>query len=204
LRILLALALLAYPLAVYFLIDRLSPLALAGLFALVSGARLLLATQVSRRAIGLGLFAIVVLCIATFVLQDTSAIKLYPVVLSSCGALWCSYTLVTPPSAIERLLNAINKSRAGLPARLRDRIPFDTQGLVPSVAQRTYMNRLTMAWLAFFVANALVSAATAVSASTATWSLYNGLISYALAGALLLAEFIYRPFYQRKHEGEPS
>jgi len=203
LRILLALALLAYPLAVYFLIDRLSPLALAGLFAVVSGARLLLATQISQRAIGLGLLAIFVLCVATFVLQDTSAIKLYPVVLSTCGALWCGYTLITRPSAIERLLNAINKSSAGLPARLRDRIPFDTQRLVPSMAQRTYMNRLTMVWLVFFVGNALAAATTAVAASTATWSLYNGLISYALAGTILLVEFVYRPFYQRKHDGEP-
>ena len=193
-RLLLALALLAYPLAVYFLIDRLSPLALAGLFALISGARLLLATQISRRALVLGAVAIGALCVATLVLEDTSAIKLYPVVLSSCGALWCGYTLMTPPSAIERLLNAINKSRAGLPARLRDRIPFDTEGLVPSVAQRTYMNRLTMVWLTFFVGNTVAAGATAMSASTATWSLYNGLISYALALSLIHISEPTRPY----------
>lgn len=203
-RLLLGLALLAYPLVVYLLIDTLSPLALAGVFALVTGARLTLAKQLSARAITLGLLAIAILCVATLLLQDTRAIKLYPVALSFCGAMWCAYTLLVPPSAIERLLNAAFASRAGLPAQMRDRIPFDNEGLAPSAVQRTYMRRLTIVWLIFFAANALASTASALIASTGAWALYNGLISYVLAGLLLVGEFFYRPFYQRKHESKAT
>lgn len=201
-RVLLAIALLAYPFVVYFFLDRLGPLALAGFFALVTTTRLVLAKHISRNLILLGVAAIVALCLATLWLQNAIAIKLYPVALSSVGALWCAYTLWTPPSAIERLLNIVSQSRAGLPAQMRDRIPFDAQGLSPSLVQRVYMRRLTAVWLVFFLGNGLASAITALLESTATWALYNGLISYLIAGVLLVGEFFYRPYYQRKHEAE--
>ncbi len=57
---LLALALLAYPLAVYLLIDTLSPIALAGVLALVTTVRLVLAKHMSKRATALGLAAVAV------------------------------------------------------------------------------------------------------------------------------------------------
>lgn len=203
-RVLLALALLAYPLAVFLLIDRVSPLALAGLLALVTAIRLLLAKHLSKRAIALGLVAVAGLCIAIALRQDANAIKLYPVVLNGAGALWCAYTLINPPNAIERLLNILNKSRAGLPARMRERIPFDTNGLAPSDVQLVYLRRLTALWLGYFVVNATASAATAVFASTAIWALYTGIVGYLLAGVLLAGEFFYRPYYQLKHEADPT
>lgn len=199
-----AIALLAYPFVVYVFVERLGPLALAGFFALLTATRLVLAKHLSRNAIILGLVAIAALCLATIALQNAIAIKLYPVALSCAGALWCAHTLLTPPSAIERLLNIVSQSRAGLPAQMRDRIPFDANGLSPSLVQRVYMRRLTAVWLVFFTTNGLVSAVTALLTNTATWALYNGLISYLIAGVLLVGEFFYRPYYQRRHEGKSN
>lgn len=201
---LLALALLAYPLVVYLLIDQVSPLALAGMLALVTAIRLMLAKHLSKRAIALGLTTVAVVGLAIALRKDTDAIKLYPVVWNGACALWCAYTLFYPPNAIERLLNIINRSRAGLPERMRERIPFDTQGLAPSSVQLIYLRRLTALWMSYFVVNAAASAATAVFTSTAIWALYTGVIGYLLAGVLVVAELFYRPFYQLKHEGSPG
>lgn len=201
-RVLLALALLAYPLAVYLLIDKVSPWALAGALAVVTATRLLLAKHLSKQAITLSLIAVVAIAIIVTLRQDANTIKLYPVVLNIGSALWCAYTLVTPPSAIERLLNILNNSRAGLPVRMRERIPFDSAGLAPSDIQIRYLQGLTAVWLGYFIVNALAATVTALFASTAIWALYNGLIGYLLAGVVLITEFIYRPFYQRKYEGQ--
>lgn len=204
---LLAVALLAYPAAVFLLLERAGPLALTALFALVAGLRLLLARHLSTQSVTLGLLAIGALCIAAVLLRSILAVQLYPVGLSLAAALWCGYTLISPPSAIERLLAMANASRAKLPARLRQHIPLarsgesaTSSGLVPpSAAQLIYMRRLTLVWLAFFLLNGSIATYTAFSTTTATWALYNGFISYLLVGLLLGVELLYRPIYQRRH-----
>jgi uncharacterized membrane protein len=83
-----------------------------------------------------------------------------------------SWTLLSPPSLIERL------------ARLKE------PDLPPSGVH--YTRRVTQVWCGFFVLNGSIAAYTALYSSLATWTLYNGLISYLLMGLLFGGEFLLR------------
>tara|TARA_B100000424_G_scaffold106744_1_gene80350 strand:- start:659 stop:1276 length:618 start_codon:yes stop_codon:yes gene_type:complete len=55
-----------------------------------------------------------------------------------------------------------------------------------------YTRKVTRVWCGFFVFNASVAAATALYADLATWTLYNGLVSYVLMGLLFCGEWLVR------------
>jgi uncharacterized membrane protein len=55
-----------------------------------------------------------------------------------------------------------------------------------------YTRRVTQAWCVFFVFNGTVALATALWASEAAWSLYNGVIAYGLMGLMFGGEFLLR------------
>lgn|GEM_PF-3280560 len=206
-RIVLAIALLCFPAAVFLMADRAPPFVIACLFAAIAGPRLLLAKHLGRSAIVLGLCALIALCIVTAAAQNYFAVKLYPAAISAAAALWCAYTLMVPPTAIGRLLTTINRSTSGLPARVRERIPL-AQGsngeMDPSPAQQRYMRGLTGVWMTFFACNAAYSLYTAVVFSTGVWALYNGVASYLLIALIVLLEILYRPFYQRRFGNQAS
>lgn len=62
-----------------------------------------------------------------------------------------------------------------------------------------YTRNVTKVWCVFFVVNACIALVTTFM-SMQVWTLYNGLISYLLAGCLFLIEFIIRLRVQKKHE----
>jgi uncharacterized membrane protein len=62
----------------------------------------------------------------------------------------------------------------------------------PSPAVVRYTRRVTQIWCEFFIMNGAFSVYTALYWSRAAWSLYNGAIVYALIGALLAGEWIWR------------
>jgi uncharacterized membrane protein len=51
----------------------------------------------------------------------------------------------------------------------------------------------------FFLINGAIALATALWASEAVWSLYTGVISYGLMGALFGIEFLVRLRFKRLH-----
>ena len=55
-----------------------------------------------------------------------------------------------------------------------------------------YTRRVTLAWCIFFVINGSISAWTALYASLATWTLYNGFISYCAMGVMFAGEWLCR------------
>jgi uncharacterized membrane protein len=99
-------------------------------------------------------------------------LKLYPVVVSAVLLALFAASLVYPPSAIERF------------ARLRE------PDLPPEAV--AYTRRVTQVWCLFFIFNGITAFATALWASDAAWTLYNGLISYCLMGVLMAAEWLVR------------
>ena len=62
----------------------------------------------------------------------------------------------------------------------------------------SYVRTLTGVWAGFFVLNGLIALWTALRASIDIWALYNGLLSYALIGALLLGEWVFRGWYKTR------
>jgi uncharacterized membrane protein len=106
-------------------------------------------------------------------------LKLYPVLVSSVMLGVFGYSLVSPPSLIERI------------ARMKE--PD-----LPTAANQ-YMRRVTQVWCVFFLVNGSIALATAVWASPAVWSLYNGVISYLIMGLLFGGEYLVRLRFQRRH-----
>lgn len=167
--VLVVVASVAYPLAVYLALGRVGPrwiaLGLAGL-ALARAA-------LARDRFWLAAAAVVlVLAAAGAWSNGWVPLKLYPVAvnLAFFGAFAAS--LRRGPSAVERF------------ARLREpALPL---------AAIAYTRRVTQVWCVFFVANGAVSAATALWADAAGWALYNGFAAYVAMGALMGGEWLVR------------
>lgn len=106
-------------------------------------------------------------------------LKLYPVLVSCAMLAVFGYSLLYPPSVIERM------------ARVRE------ANLKPAVI--AYTRRLTQIWCVFFIINGALAFITAMWATEAVWSIYTGVISYVLMGALLGGELLYRPRFKRLH-----
>lgn len=124
----------------------------------------------------LGIFALLV-----FMLNSEESLRFYPVLINLCMLFTFAYTLVYPPSMIERFARLAVKD-----------LPDHAIG---------YTRKVTMVWCGFFAFNALFSAYTALFFSLKNWSLYNGLIAYGLVGLLFVLELPVRMWFQRRHEG---
>ena len=61
-----------------------------------------------------------------------------------------------------------------------------------------YTRNVTVAWVVFFLLNAAISLWTALYGDLATWTLYNGFISYILIGLMFGGEFLLRQYVKRK------
>ncbi|MFQ2254418.1 DNA gyrase subunit B [Aeromonas sp. DNRA1] len=96
----------------------------------------------------------------------------YPLAVSLALLCLFGWSLTRPMSLVERL------------ARLQD------PALPPAAIG--YTRRVTQVWCGFFVINGALAAFTIWHGDLALWSLYNGLISYALMGSLMGAEYLVR------------
>ncbi|BBT05460.1 TPA: hypothetical protein ACRTM4_000936 [Aeromonas hydrophila] len=96
----------------------------------------------------------------------------YPLAVSLALLCLFGWSLTRPMSLVERL------------ARLQD------PALPPAAIG--YTRRVTQVWCGFFVINGALAAFTIWHRDLALWSLYNGLISYALMGGLMGAEYLVR------------
>jgi uncharacterized membrane protein len=168
---------LLYPLAIWFGHGRIEPRWLAGLLLVAAISRLpaLKLSGVARWSV-VGALVLVAAAIWGNVLLP---LKLYPVLVSAAMLAAFGYSLTTPMSAVERM------------ARLRGED-------FPPVAQ-AYMRKVTQVWCGFFVVNGAVAFATALWAPEAVWSLYTGVISYALMALLFGAEYLVRLRFKRLH-----
>jgi uncharacterized membrane protein len=114
-------------------------------------------------------------------LSPLAGLKSYPILVNLGFAALFAHSLWRPPTVIERI------------ARLRHPdLPIST---VP------YLRKVTAVWLGFFLGNAAISAATAVSGSLELWTLYNGFVSYVLIGLLFAGEWVLRGFLRHPRRG---
>ena len=91
---------------------------------------------------------------------------IYPVLMSFGTMLSFLYTLIKPPSMIERI------------ARLNN-TDLDVDGVI-------YTRNLTKVWVAFCGINTLISLATVIAGNVKIWFFYNGILSYVLMGILII------------------
>ena len=160
---------LAYPVVVYLALGHVSPRWIALLLVALALAR----AWVTRESFWLAAAGLaLVLAGASFMGGLWGPLKLYPALVNLVMLGLFASSLWRGPSVVERL------------ARLRE------PDLPPAAI--AYTRRVTQVWCAFFVVNGLVAVATALWASTAAWTLYNGLLSYVAMGALMGGEWLVR------------
>lgn len=168
---------LLYPLAIWLGHGRVEPRWLAGLLLLAAAVRLPAMRLGARKAwLGLAALALAALAAAS---NAALPLKLYPVLVNGALLAAFGHSLLAGPSMIERL------------ARLRE--PD-----LPPVAV-AYTRRVTQVWCGFFALNGLIALGTALYASEAVWSLYNGVVSYMLMGVLFGGEYLVRMRFKRIH-----
>jgi uncharacterized membrane protein len=171
-----------YPILVYVGIGRFGPSAVAVLLIAVCLLRLLVLAirgdwTLATRQIGLISAGAILLAVASLLLGKPDAMLYYPVLVNATLCFLFSWSLVSPPSAIERL------------ARLRE------PDLPPAGVR--YTRRVTIAWIIFFVGNGAIALYTATLTPLATWALYNGFIAYLLIGTMFAVEFLVRSIVLR-------
>lgn len=172
--VLLTILMVCYPFAVMWAIQHDQLFLMSGLLIAVAVIRFFL----SKDQIFLPLTIFALLCgTLTLLLQNALWLKFYPVLMSLGSATLFAYTLIRPPTMIERF------------ARLH-------QPDLPESGVR-WTRQVTKVWCGFLVFNALVALIT-VFLSTQIWALYNGFISYVLMGILLLGEFVLRRSHQQQ------
>lgn len=176
---------LVYPFAIWAGHGAVEPRWLAGLLLLTVATRLPALGAGLGLGVGLGRAArwsaLAALGLAALAVAANAVLplKLYPVLVNGALLALFAGSLVSGPTAVERL------------ARLRE------PGLPPAAV--AYTRRVTQAWCAFFVVNGAACLGTALFSSEAVWSLYTGVVSYLLMGLMFGGEYLLRMRFKRFH-----
>jgi uncharacterized membrane protein len=183
-----ALAIVAYPFAVYFALGVASP-RVVGLATLALLALRLALVSPGKLAAVARVFAPVALVfgsasLAAVVWGDARALLLAPALFNAAMLAVFAISLARSQSAIERLARA----------QVGELSPEEV----------TYCRRVTKVWCFFFAANGIVCAALALWASRETWAAYTGGLAYVMLGTLFATEYVYRHWRFRRYHGAPT
>ncbi len=170
-----AIVLLAYPFAVYYGIDKFGLSILGILLAALFTLRIFTASRTKLKefkqlAIISGLIGITLIVLGVL-FRSKGWLLFYPVAVNACMLVVFASSLKQPQTIIERL------------ARLQE----------PELPQSgvQYTRKVTQVWCLFFLINGLIALYTCFL-PIKIWTLYNGLISYLLIGALFAIEWVVR------------
>jgi uncharacterized membrane protein len=106
-------------------------------------------------------------------------LKLYPFLMNVLTLGLFGYSLIYPPTMVERI------------ARITE------PDLPPEGVQ--YTRRVTQAWCLFFVLNGSLALYTTLWTSEEVWSLYNGVIAYLMMGVMFGGEYLIRRRVRGRH-----
>ncbi|MGZ3236312.1 MAG: hypothetical protein ACXWIN_01475 [Burkholderiaceae bacterium] len=170
---------LLYPLAIWLGQGKLEPRVMAGLLLLAGLTRL---PTLKVSSVGRWLLAgALVLVALTLWSNHLLPLKLYPFLMNALTLGFFSYSLVYPPSMVERFARMTEPD-----------LPPEAIG---------YTRRVTQVWCVFLLFNASMALYTALWTSAEVWSLYNGVISYLLIGSMFGGEYLVRLYFKRRHRG---
>ncbi|MEQ8266967.1 MAG: hypothetical protein RH982_07215 [Parvibaculum sp.] len=155
---------------------------IAALLACIAARILLPRAMPVPVAMTLSLIAVAVAVLAVGSVAPALAALLYPVFMSATLFVAFAVTLFRPPSMIERFARIMEPD-------------LDARGV-------RYTRKVTMVWIGFFALNGLIAFWTVLHGDLFYWGLYNGLVSYLLAGLLFAVEFLVRRRVRAR--GEPA
>lgn len=162
----------AYPFAVYFYRDRLPAAAFVAAALLLLGLQLAVLRSPAARLWRVPLVISAVLTVAVALLDQNVAREAYPVVRSLAVCAIFAWTLISPPSLIERF------------ARIR-------HSDLPQAAVR-YCRNVTIIWAVWLAANAAIATALVARGDLKAWAIWTGILSYVVSGLIFAGEFGYR------------
>ncbi len=175
-----AIVLLAYPFAIYYGIDKFGLSILGAFLAVFFVLRIFTASKTKLKefkqlAIISGLIGITLIVLG-ILFRSKGWLLFYPVVVNACMLMAFASSLKQPQTIIERL------------ARLQE----------PDLPQSgiQYTRKVTQVWCLFFLFNGITALYTCFL-SIEVWTLYNGLISYILIGAMFAIEWVVRQFVRK-------
>ena len=162
-----------YPIFVYLGLAYVAPWVVVSILLAILVLRIAVAwnetTAIELRLLAFG----IVLGLGVLTAADElAAVKAYPLMVNLGLAALFAYSLIRPPTAIERIARLTEPS-------------LDARGVA-------YTRRVTVMWLCFFILNGAVSWITAVHGTIEQWALYNGVIAYLLIGVLFAGEYLVR------------
>lgn len=174
------LLLLLYPVIIYYGLTEFEPRFVAIIVMAIVLLRLAFIGDVAKKLPWLVPSSIAgMLCLSlTIIFEQQFGILFYPVAISAVMLITFASSLRKGPTIIETF------------ARLTEP-QLDEKGV-------RYTRKVTIVWCVFFVVNACIALYTALFASLAQWTLYNGLISYLIMGSLMGGELLVRHFVRRK------
>jgi uncharacterized membrane protein len=157
---------------VWFSLGHLQPRYLALSLALLLLLRLLCQNRPASRTELITALVSTGFLLAIALINETRGLLIYPVFVSLLFFAVFAYSLVFPPTVVERL------------ARLEfPNLPL--HGVI-------YTRKVTQVWCVFFLVNTSISLATVWHGDYWLWSLYNGCIFYVLMGLLMGGEMLVR------------
>jgi len=181
--VLAAIVLFAYPFAVYYGLNEWGFGAIAGVLGVLFLLRIIGGNQTRLRELKyiawLSGGAGITLSLLAFAFKSSQWFTYYPVIVNTLMLIIFMQSLTQKETIIERF------------ARLQE-------PNLPDYAVR-YTRNVSKVWCFFFVINGSIAFATTFM-SLQIWTIYNGLISYLLAGGLFAIEFIVRLFVKRQNE----
>jgi uncharacterized membrane protein len=168
---------LVYPFVIWLAPEQLEPRYLALLLLLVALVHL---SRIKGDASWIGWMGGTLLLLALALWANALLpLKLYPVAVNAGLLGLFAYSLLVPPTMIERIARA---REPDLP-----------------VAAVAYTRRVTQVWCVFFAVNGIVALFTALWMPAVVWTLYNGVIAYVLMGLLFAGEYCVRWRFKRRH-----
>ncbi|TNF68912.1 MAG: hypothetical protein EP298_05585 [Gammaproteobacteria bacterium] len=186
-RLIIGLLLIAYPFIIYFGLSLFTLRYLIIILGFIFVLRLFLMNWLNQKAqftlssmmIILMVVSGLMLCLFALIFDSHYWILLYPFFVNVLLFLIFLYSFIFPPTMIERFASVIDKQ------------PFPKEAI-------TYMRKVTLVWMVFFIINGLIAIVTALFTSMKIWTLYNGLIAYILIGLIFIVEYMIRLNVKRK------
>lgn len=181
LNFILVLCALAYPLVVYFGLLHFNLRAVTLVLGLLLILRSFVASSRFTTKLNFVTRIVGLLLIVSFLFQGgPDLLKLYPLAINLTLFAVFSLSLRSEQTPmIERF------------ARLASKEPLGPEAIV-------YVRRVTIVWCGFFLINSAISFYTIFFSDLATWTLYNGLISYLIIALIFAIELPYRIYLKRK------
>ena len=179
--VLIAIAFIAYPFAVYAGLRqwsvRFAALALLVVFLPFAIVRLVKMKRTDLTTVAMIPLVTVVLLVSGALFDEVGLMLAEPIAVHTILLITFATTMFRPPPMIERF------------ARLQHKDLTD--------AELAWCRMWTQLWCAFFAVNAVVAAAL-IPAPMEVWALWNGLVVYALMGLMVGVEFIMRKLRFRR------